>query len=139
MRITHFDKSNAFGFGKKEDYNLGKLADENKKDMQKAIRHIPDFRKTNVGFNKRKQDEFDTADIYFKGAKNHPKSPVFKAGAGKQVDLFATTKQPWFNNSNANVNSRRENSHVKTESNIVPTDTKMRKDIEPNSARPKTN
>ena len=23
MRITHFDKSNAFGFGKKEDYNLG--------------------------------------------------------------------------------------------------------------------
>jgi len=24
MRITHFDKSNAFGFGKKEDYNLGK-------------------------------------------------------------------------------------------------------------------
>ena len=54
MRVTHFDKSNAFGFGKKEDYNLGKLADENKKDMQKAIRHIPDFRKTNVGFNKRK-------------------------------------------------------------------------------------
>jgi hypothetical protein len=37
MRITHFDKSNAFGFGKKEDYNLGKMADNNKKDMHRAM------------------------------------------------------------------------------------------------------
>lgn len=83
MRITHFDKSNAFGFGKKEDYNLGKQAEDNKKDMQKAMRHIGDFRKTNIGFNKRKQEDFDSTDLYFKGANKHPKSPIFKAGSNK--------------------------------------------------------
>ena len=29
-RITHFDKSQAFGFGMKNDYDLGRIAEENK-------------------------------------------------------------------------------------------------------------
>jgi hypothetical protein len=60
--------------------------------MHKAMRHISDFRKTNVGFKKRQPDEFDSAEIYFKGNNvKHPKSPVFKAGE-KHADLFATSK-----------------------------------------------
>ena len=80
-------------------------------EMHKAMRHISDFRKTNVGFNKRQQDEFESTDIYFKGNAKHPKSPVFKAGSGKQADLFATSKQPWFNN-NSSVNARKDDSKM---------------------------
>jgi len=47
------------------------------------MRHIGDFRKTNIGFNKRKQEDFDSTDLYFKGANKHPKSPIFKAGSNK--------------------------------------------------------
>ena len=47
QRIAEFDKSAAFGFGAKEDYQLGRMAENNKNQMQRAIGDMRGMRKTN--------------------------------------------------------------------------------------------
>jgi hypothetical protein len=77
-RMTYFDKSAAFGFGGgKDNYKLGRMAEENKHEMHKAIHNAANFRHTNAGFNKRTKDgDITTQDLYT-NQKKQPKSPMY--------------------------------------------------------------
>ena len=101
-RVAAFDKSAAFGFGNKEDYELGRMAEYNKIQMNKAMGDMRGLRKTNTNFNKKPEE-----DVYYKNGPKQSKSPMFKAtfridsGKSRQIPgfddgTFATTNHnPW--------------------------------------------